>query len=81
MQKGPTWKTIKSNHFKDKPCMTTQRSKHVNSSNYNPNMYNSKEGHYRVCFRCEGRHFPNNCSMKERKCRYCDNLGHVEKTC
>ena len=36
---------------------------------------------YKNCWRCKGRHPPENCRFKKEKCHLCSKVGHIKRCC
>ena len=61
-------------------AMELQGATPVDSAHYVTNKITTKQGK-RTCYRCGGRHSPNDCRFKEQQCKKCNKQGHIAKMC
>ena len=63
-----------------KQTMELQGTTSVDSTQCVTNKITTRQGK-RPCYRCGGRHSPNDCLFKEQQCNTCKKQGHIAKMC
>ena len=63
-----------------KQTMELQGATSVDSTQCVTNKITTRQGK-RPCYRCGGRHSPNDCRFKEQQCNTCKKQGHIAKMC
>ena len=61
-------------------AMELQGATPVDSTQYVTNKITTRQGK-RPCYRCGGRHSPNDCRFREQQCNTCKKQGHIAKMC